>query len=143
MEAAAASVMAYRGLRAGALPTLSIAGGKFTAHSKGKDIAGELPPAALKAIKAAALPLRAPFAVPDGYKPENWTNTLEKRIAKATGELHKAGKIRAAYSCHALRHFFAVTDYRKNNDIHRLCKLLDHASIQVTETYLKSINVEL
>lgn len=143
MEAAAVSVMAYRGLRAGALPTLSIAGGRFAAHSKGKDIAGELPPAALKAIKAAALPLRSPFAAPDGYKADNWTNTLEKRIAKATGELHQAGKIRAAYSCHDLRHFFAVTDYQKNHDIHRLCKLLDHASIQVTETYLKSLNVEL
>ena len=143
MEAAAASVLAYRGLRAGALATLSIAGGRFTAHSKGKEIDGELPQTALKAIQAAVLPLRSPFAAPNGYKPENWTNTLEKRIAKATGELYRAGKIRAAYSCHDLRHFYAVTDYRKNHDIHRLCKLLDHASIQVTETYLKSLKVEL
>jgi site-specific recombinase XerD len=143
MEAAAASVMAYRGLRAGALPTLSIAGGKFTGYSKGKDIDGELPQAALKALEAAGLPLRAPFAVPDGYKPENWTNTLEKRIVKATKELYQARKIRAAYSCHALRHFYAVTEYQKSNDIHRIKELLGHASIQVTETYLKSLKVEL
>ena len=143
MEAAAASIMAYRGLRAGALATLSIAGERFTAHSKGKDIAGELPPVALKAIKAAGLPLRAPFAAPDGYKPDNWTNTLEKRIVKATKELHQAGKIKAAYSCHDLRHFYAATDYRKNRDILRIKELLGHASIQVTETYLKSIKVEL
>jgi hypothetical protein len=51
--AAAVSVMAYRGLRAGALPSLSITGGRFTGHSKGKDITGELP--------VAALPLWGPF----------------------------------------------------------------------------------
>jgi site-specific recombinase XerC len=140
-EAAAAAVMAYRGLRAGALPTLSIAGGRFTGHSKGKDIAGELPAAAMKAIEAAGLPRRSPFAAPEGYKAANWTNTLEKRIAAKTRELHRAGKMKAAYSCHDLRHFYAVTEYRRNKDIHRLCKLLDHASIQVTETYLKSLGV--
>ena len=139
MEAAAAAVMAYRGLRAGALPTLSIAGGRFTGHSKGKDIAGELPAAAMKAIEAAGLPRRSPFAAPEGYKAANWTNTLEKRIAAKTRELHRAGKMKAAYSCHDLRHFYAVTEYRRNKDIHRLCKLLDHASIQVTETYLKGL----
>lgn len=143
MEAAAAAVMAYRGLRAGALATLSIAGGKFTGHSKGKDIRGELPAAALTVIQAAGLPLRSPFAVPDGYKPENWTNTLEKRIVKTTKELHRAGKIKAAYSCHDLRHFYAVSEYGKDKDIHRISRLLDHSSIQVTEVYLQSLNVKL
>jgi len=38
-----------------------------------------------------------------------------------------------------LRHFFAVTEYKKDFDIHRVSKLLNHASIQVTEHYLKSI----
>jgi site-specific recombinase XerD len=133
---AAASVMACRGLRAGALPTLSIAGGKYTGRSKGKDIKGTLPTVALERIKAAALPLRSPFA---GILP----NTLEKRIARAIEKLFKAGKVKAAYSCHDLRHFYAVSEYRKDKDIHRLCGLLGHASIAVTETYLKSINVKL
>jgi integrase len=128
--------MAYRGLRAGALPTLSIAAGKFTGHSKGKDISGTLPAAACKAITSAALPLRSPFA---GILP----NTLEHRIARAFAKLHRTGKVKAAYSCHDLRHFYAVSEYRKDKDIHRLCGLLGHASIAVTETYLKSINVEL
>jgi site-specific recombinase XerD len=143
MEAAATAVMAYRGLRAGALPTLSIAGGRFTGHSKGKDIAGELPPAALKAIEAATLPLRSPFSVPEGYKAANWTNTLEKRIAAKTKELHQAGKLKAAYSCHDLRHFYAVSEYKRDKDIHRVSRLLNHSSIQVTETYLQSLNVKL
>ena len=131
-EAAAAAVMAYRGIRAGALPSLSISGGKFTGHSKGKDIAGEMPATAMAAIKAAALSLRGPFA---GIIP----GTLEKRINRAIEKLHKAGKIQAAYSCHDFRHFFALTEYRKNKDIYRLSKLLNHASIQITEHYLKGL----
>jgi site-specific recombinase XerC len=131
-EAAAAAIMAYRGLRAGALPSLSITGGKFTGNSKGKDIAGEMPAAAMKAIKAAALPLRGPFA---GLIPD----TLEKRVNRAITKLYKAEKIQAAYSCHALRHFYAITEYNKDRDIHRVSKLLGHASISVTENYLKGM----
>jgi site-specific recombinase XerC len=130
--AAAAAVMAYRGLRGGALPSLTITGGRFTGHSKGKDIAGELPPAALDAIKIADLPLRGPFA---GVK----ENTLEQRIKRAIAKLHKDGKVKAGYSCHDLRHFYAVTEYRKDHDIYRVSKLLGHASIQITETYLRGL----
>jgi site-specific recombinase XerC len=135
MEAAAVAVMAYRGLRAGGLHTLSITGTAFKGYSKGKDIAGTLPPAAMKAIISAALALKAPFA-------DILPNTLEHRIARAIAKLHRKGKVAAAYSCHDLRHFYAVTEYRKDNDIHRLCGLLGHASIQVTENYLKSLKIE-
>jgi integrase len=131
-EAAAAAVMVYRGLRAGALPGLAISGAKFTSHSKGKNIAGTIPPESLEKIKAAALPLRGPFA---GELP----NTLEKRIARAIEKLYQAGKVQAAYSCHDLRHYYAITEYRKDKDIHRVSRLLGHASIQITETYLKGL----
>jgi len=130
--AAAVAVMAYRGLRAGALPTLSITGGKFSGHSKGKPIQGKMPPEAMEAIKAASLPLRGPFA---GVK----ANTLEKRIARAIKKLYEDGKIKAAYSAHDLRHFYAITEYRKDNDIRRVSKLLNHASIQITEKYLEGL----
>ena len=131
-EVAAVAVMAYRGLRAGALPELSISGGKFTTRSKGKDTSGAMPPEALEKIKAAGLPLRGPFA---GILP----NTLEKRIARAIGRLNKAGKVQAGYSAHDFRHYKAVTEYRKDKDIHRVSKILGHTSIQVTETYLRSL----
>jgi len=130
--AAAAAIMAYRGLRAGALPTLSIAGGKFTGYSKGKPIQGKLPPEALAAIKAASLPLRGPFA---GVLP----NTLEKQIARAIKKLYQAGKVKAAYSAHDLRHYYAITEYRKDRDIRRVSKLLGHASIQITQNYLEGL----
>jgi len=131
-ERAAAVVMAYRGLRAGALPTLSITGGKFTGYSKGKHISGELPAAALNAIKAASLPPRSPFATVAA-------STLQKRIARAISKLHGAGKVQASYSCHDFRHWYAVTEYRKDRDIYRVSKLLGHASIQVTELYLQGL----
>ncbi|MDR0322053.1 MAG: site-specific integrase [Treponema sp.] len=131
-ESAAVSVMAYRGLRAGALATMSINGGRFTAYSKGKDITGELPTSALAAIKKAGLPLRGAFS---GIS----SNTLEKKIARSIARLHQAGKINAAYSAHDLRHFYAITEYKTDRDIHRVSKLLGHASIQVTELYLRGL----
>jgi integrase len=124
--------MAYRGLRCGALPTLSLAGPKYKGFSKGKDIKGTMPAEALAKIEAAALPPKEPFA---GILP----NTLEKRMARAIEKLHQAGKVKAAYSAHDLRHFYAVTEYRRDKDIHRVSKLLGHASIQVTENYLRGL----
>jgi site-specific recombinase XerD len=47
---AAAVVIADRGLRAWALPSLTIMAGRFTAQSQGKDITGALPTEALTAI---------------------------------------------------------------------------------------------
>jgi integrase len=111
---------------------MAIKGHRFETRSKGKDLAGELPPEALEAVKAADLDPQAPFA---GTLP----NTLGHRVARAIKKLHKAGLIQGAYSCHDLRHFYATEEYRKNRDIHRLSKLLGHASIQVTETYLKGL----
>jgi site-specific recombinase XerD len=130
-EAAAVAVLAFRGLRAGALPEMMLRGNRFTSRSKGKDIAGELPDNALEAIRRAGLTDR-PFA---GIT----ANTLEQRILRAVKALHEAGKIAAAYSAHDFRHYFAVTEYRKDKDIHRLSALLGHAGIAVTETYLKTI----
>ena len=131
-ERAAAAVMALRGLRAGALPGMTLKGRRFETRSKGKDISGELPGEAVKAIEAAKLPAKAPFA---GTLP----NTLGHRVARAIKKLHKAGMIQGAYSSHDLRHFYAAEEYRRNRDIYRLSKLLGHASIQVTETYLKGL----
>ena len=130
--AAAVSIMAFRGLRAGTLPTLSISGGRFSGHSKGKDITGILPEKALKALRKASLPLRGPFA---GILP----NTLEKNIARAIENIYDAGKLQAKYSAHDFRHFFAIQEYRKDHDIHRVKELLHHASISVTENYLRGL----
>ena len=129
---AAIACMAFRGFRVGALPALAIRGGRFTTRSKGKDLAGELPREALDAIKAAGLDLGQPFA---GLTEKDITN----RIYYAIGKLAAAGRIRARYSPHDLRHYYAMAQYEKDHDIFRLKELLGHASIAVTETYLKGL----
>jgi len=132
-EVAAVSVMALRGLRIGGLPGMEITGERFKTRSKGKEISGTLPDNVLAAIKVAAISdKRRPFF---GIKQE----ALARRIEYHIGKLHTAGKINAAYSCHDFRHFYAVQEYKKDRDIHRVCRLLDHASIQVTEHYLKGL----
>ena len=47
----------------------------------------------------------------------------------------------AHYSVHDLRHFFAVKLYQEHGDIYQVELRLGHASIQVTETYLRSLGL--
>jgi site-specific recombinase XerD len=131
---AAIVLMAGAGLRVGALPSLSIIGARWTARTKGKDQAGALPDEARKAILAAGLSLRGPFS-----------GTTAELIAKAfqylAGNLYAAGKIRARYSVHDLRHAFAVRTYRAGHDIYAVRQALGHAGVSVTETYLRSLGL--
>jgi hypothetical protein len=96
---------------------------------KGKD-------AALDVIKAAGLDLKNPFT---------WinANAIERRINYHIGKLYATGKIATAYSCYDFRHFFAVNEYRKDKAILRISKLLNHAGIQITQKYLRSLGVSL
>lgn len=125
---AAALCMAARGLRVGALPSLTIREGRFTARSKGKDISGELPREVLEALEAAGLDSRRPFAC---YS--------ETKIADRFR--YYAGKAGFPFSVHDLRHYYAVKEYQKDRDLYRLKTLLGHASVQVTENYLKSLKL--
>jgi len=149
VEKAIIITMAGRGLRAGALPTLELKAGKYHGKSKGKALAENnaegitLPPEALDAIKAAGLDAKKPFAWETKQGTGNTANAIEGRINYYIGKLYKAGKIAAAYSCHDFRHFYAVTEYRKHKDIFRLSKLLNHAGVQITQVYLKSLGIEL
>jgi len=132
MAKAAAAVMLYRGLRVGALPSLALIGSRFTARSKGKNLVGTLPAEALAEIRTAELDARRPFAVTTGQR-------LADAVRYASGKLATAGTIAAPYSAHDLRHLYAVSEYRKDRDIYRVSKLLGHASIQVTEVYLRGL----
>jgi site-specific recombinase XerD len=137
-EAAAVTVCAFRGLRVGALPTLTAtAGGKYNGFSKGKELKGvTLPRETVKAIEAAGLDLSAPFA---GLN----VNLLKRMFDYRMKKLVKAGAIAAKYSHHDLRHFYAVNQYREHKDIYALKALLNHASIAITERYLKSMGIEI
>ncbi|MDR2534621.1 MAG: tyrosine-type recombinase/integrase [Treponema sp.] len=88
----------------------------------------------IKTIIHAGLELRSPFV--------GLTDTrIENRVIYHTRKLHKSSKIQAVYSAHDFRHYFAITEYSKNKDIYRVSKLLGHAGIRVTETYLKGLGV--
>lgn len=50
--------------------------------------------------------------------------------------MHEPGAIKVPYAAHDFRHCYAATEYQANPDIYRISKLLDHANIAVTETYL-------
>jgi len=149
IERAMVITMAMRGLRAGALPTLELKRGKYHGKSKGKVLEENgtpgitLPRAAITAIKKAGLDEKKPFTWDTRQKTKNSAAAIEGRIAYHIDKLYQSGKIAARYSCHDFRHFFAVNEYKKNKDIFRLSKLLNHAGIQITQTYLKSLGIEL
>ncbi|MBO4675291.1 MAG: phage integrase N-terminal SAM-like domain-containing protein [Elusimicrobiaceae bacterium] len=129
-------IMAFRGLRAGAFPGLKIHGKTFETRSKGKDITGELSEACINKIKALGVNTAEPFT--------RWTaGAIQQEARYYITKLFKAGKISAIYSVHDFRHFYATQEYNKDKDIYRVSKLLGHASIQVTENYLRGLKVIL
>jgi site-specific recombinase XerD len=133
---AAVVMMMEHGLRVGALNGLTVWGGKFSSVSKGKEVLGQISETALEAIKEAGLDTRSP-----------WSNLNQDAIRNAfryaSARLYRERKIQAPYSVHDIRHYFAINDYKKNKDIYRLKILLNHASIQVTELYLKGLELFL
>lgn len=136
LERMAIYIMAYRGLRIGALNKLKVWGNKYQSFSKGKMIYGELPIEVICNIKSLDLFNKTPFEYLS-------TNALKLRIYRQTLKLQREGKIQDAYSAHDFRHYFAVTEYEKDKDIYRLSKLLDHTNISVTESYLRSLKIIL
>lgn len=51
-------------------------------------------------------------------------------------------KIRG-FEVHSLRHHFAIKEYMKEKDIYRVSRLLHHTSVQVTQKYLRGMEVEV
>ena len=134
LEKMAVYIMAYRGLRVGALNKLKVWGSKYQSYSKGKKIHGEFPIEVIANIKQSDLNNQTPF--------ENLTtNAIKLRIYRQTMKLRNQGKINAAYSAHDFRHYFAISEYQKDKDIYKLSKLLDHANISITEHYLKCLKI--
>lgn len=128
-------IMKSCGLRVGAFnEKFQIKGNKFICTTKGAEFIGTLPEDCLKAIHQAGLKHTDVFS--------GWTDNKVKCLFKYyTRNLYKAGIIHYAYSCHDLRHFFAVSEYKKDCDIYRVSKALGHSSIAITEKYLKGLNV--
>lgn len=131
---AAVAFMADLGLRVGALPEIVVRGGRYVATSKGKDLAGDVPETVLAVVRAAGLPLSAPFG-------GETAGTLADRFRYMTSKLHREGKLSARFSVHDLRHAFAVRHYTAGHDVYATSKALGHAGVGVTERYLKSLGL--
>ena len=152
---AAIYIMAKRGLRVGALKYLHLQSKEgrtfFNTLTKGKEQTGELTADIVECISAAGLQKIKPFSE---LSTPNLTMKIERALDKLaaagliTGqeaELKVNGKIQtrqiSVYSCHSFRHFFAVSEYKKDRDIERLRKLLNHADISTTQCYLQSLGL--
>lgn len=143
---AAIAIMLEVGLRIGAMPELRIkADGTFWTDTKGKRFEGfePLSTKTLDLIRAAGLPIARPFDPKDhaARNGEDATtaktaHALATRIQRITKTLNEAGTIRAAYSAHDFRHAFA--EAHKGKGLVWLRDRLGHASIAVTEKYLKN-----
>ena len=130
------------GVRVGALPKLEIRNNptgthscKYYSYSKGKEISGKVTDKVIKLIKQNNLSLNCPF--------KNKSSEVIRNIFyRSSKRLYNQGKIKAAYSIHDIRHYFAVTLYKQTKDIELIRQALNHSSIAITGIYLKSLEVE-
>lgn len=129
-------LMAKLGLRAGAFENLSLFGNVLTTISKGKEIKMNVSDEIIKIFDTNKIAKKGPFAK---WKPHR----IENLIRYYTEKLYKQGKIKAVYSAHDFRHYFATREYSVNKDIYRISKLLNHSSIQTTQIYLRSLNYDV
>ncbi|MCZ9945972.1 site-specific integrase [Brachyspira hyodysenteriae] len=123
------------GVRVGALPKLEIRNNKYYSYSKGKEISWKVTDKIIKLIKQNNLSFNNPF--------KNKSSEVIRNIFyRSSKRLYNQGKIKAAYSIHDIRHYFAVTLYKQTKDIELIRQALNHSSIAITGIYLKSLEVE-
>ena len=123
------------GVRVGALPKLEIRNNKYYSYSKGKEISWKVTDKVIKLLKQNNLSFNCPF--------KNKSSEVIRNIFyRSSKRLYQQGKIKAAYSIHDIRHYFAVTLYKQTKDIELIRQALNHSSIAITGIYLKSLEVE-
>ncbi|MDA0010672.1 tyrosine-type recombinase/integrase, partial [Brachyspira hyodysenteriae] len=123
------------GVRVGALPKLEIRNNKYYSYSKGKEISWKVTEKVIKLLKQNNISFNNPF--------KNKSSEVIRNIFyRSSKRLYNQGKIKAAYSIHDIRHYFAVTLYKQTKDIELIRQALNHSSIAITGIYLKSLEVE-
>lgn len=123
------------GVRVGALPKLEIRNNRYYSYSKGKEISWKVTDKVIKELKKYNLAFNAPF--------KNKSSEVIRNIFyRSSKRLYEQGKIKATYSIHDIRHYFAVTLYKKTKDIELIRKALNHSNIAITGLYLRSLEVE-
>lgn len=123
------------GVRVGALSKLEIKNNKYYSYSKGKEISWKVTDKAIKELKKNKLDIETPF------KNKN-SEVIRNVFYRSSKRLYEQGKIKASYSIHDIRHYFAVTLYKKTKDIELIRQALNHSSIAITGIYLRSLEME-
>lgn len=123
------------GVRVGALPKLEIRNNKYYSYSKGKEISWKVTDKVIKELKKNNLTFNAPFK-------KKSSEVIRNIFYRSSKRLYEQGKIKASYSIHDIRHYFAVTLYKKTRDIELIRKALNHSNIAITGLYLRSLEVE-
>ena len=123
------------GVRVGALSKLEIKNNKYYSYSKGKEISWKVTDKAIKELKKNNLSFDAPFK-------NKSSEVIRNVFYRSSKRLYEQGKIKASYSIHDIRHYFAVTLYKKTKDIELIRQALNHSSIAITGIYLRSLEVE-
>ena len=123
------------GVRVGALPKLEIRNNKYYSYSKGKEISWKVTDKVIKELKQNNLSFNNPFR-------NKSSEVIRNIFYRSSKRLYNQGKIKAAYSIHDIRHYFAVTLYKQTKDIELIRQALNHSSIAITGIYLKSLEAE-
>lgn len=123
------------GVRVGALSKLEIKNNKYYSYSKGKEISWKVTDKAIKELKKNKLDIETPFK-------NKSSEVIRNVFYRSSKRLYEQGKIKASYSIHDIRHYFAVTLYKKTKDIELIRQALNHSSIAITGIYLRSLEVE-
>ena len=130
-QAAMVALMSSLGLRSGAFDTLVIEGNEFSCVTKGKAMTGTIPDALLVFLKRRVKRKKLFVGMP--------LSALKRSLNSHIEKLFKEGRLKACYSSHDFRHYFAIQEYRKDKDIWRVSRLLNHTSLTATEKYLKGL----
>jgi integrase len=122
------------GVRVGILPSLTIRDGRYSGWSKGRQITGDMPEEIIDRMKKLKMNLNCPFKC---WNDKKIKNQIQYRITR----LCNKGIIQTRFSPHDLRHVKAINEYKKSHDIIKVKQLLNHASISMTDIYLRGLGV--
>jgi len=129
----AITLLSETGLRVGALAELIVNGDMYSTVSKGKKVRGKLPESFFQAIEFTGMSISV---LKDLNKP-----MVQFNLSNACKKLHSEKKIAHVYHPHSFRHYYAVKQYREHKDIYTVSRLLNHASVQITQRYLESMEI--
>ena len=69
------------------------------------------------------------------------SSSLKVLINRHLKKLADYGLIKNIYSYHDFRHYYSINAYKKDKDIYKLSKKLNHSNINTTTIYLQGLNI--